>query len=134
MLKRCVECGYSLRGLPARHACPECGLEYDEHSECWRRRPGFAVFAGMGGFLGGTAWIIRLPSQFPGYSPLFKFATVVALVISFGAFIWLGWHLRNIYREGYFVAVLPDGLRIRKRCEDPRGRQRYTCTQTGTEW
>lgn len=25
----CVRCGYSLRGLPTEHKCPECGQEYD---------------------------------------------------------------------------------------------------------
>jgi len=25
----CVACGYSLRGLPDRHQCPECGTEYE---------------------------------------------------------------------------------------------------------
>ncbi|HEY3245722.1 MAG TPA: hypothetical protein VGM03_20445 [Phycisphaerae bacterium] len=29
-LKQCPICGYSLRGLPRRHRCPECGFEYDE--------------------------------------------------------------------------------------------------------
>ena len=26
----CEACGYALRGLPRRHACPECGLAYDD--------------------------------------------------------------------------------------------------------
>lgn len=25
----CLKCGYSLRGLPDIHTCPECGLDYD---------------------------------------------------------------------------------------------------------
>ena len=25
----CIQCGYVLAGLPARHHCPECGLLYD---------------------------------------------------------------------------------------------------------
>lgn len=25
----CMNCGYSLHGLPARHVCPECGTDYD---------------------------------------------------------------------------------------------------------
>lgn len=25
----CIACGYNLQGLPNRHACPECGSEYD---------------------------------------------------------------------------------------------------------
>jgi hypothetical protein len=26
----CPECGYALRGLPAKSTCPECGFEYDQ--------------------------------------------------------------------------------------------------------
>jgi len=28
-IPRCMECGYDLRGLPAGHRCPECGVTYD---------------------------------------------------------------------------------------------------------
>ncbi len=34
----CLSCGYSLKGLPSRHACPECGWAYDADTtqEAWR--------------------------------------------------------------------------------------------------
>lgn len=28
-LERCISCGYTLRGLPHRGRCPECGFSYD---------------------------------------------------------------------------------------------------------
>jgi len=36
MLTACPRCDYSLRGLPADHACRECGLGYDEASETFQ--------------------------------------------------------------------------------------------------
>jgi predicted RNA-binding Zn-ribbon protein involved in translation (DUF1610 family) len=37
--EHCLECGYSLRGLPAEHCCPECGQPYSIAAvkETWRR-------------------------------------------------------------------------------------------------
>lgn len=28
-LEACTKCGYALKGLPAKHRCPECGKSYD---------------------------------------------------------------------------------------------------------
>lgn len=28
-LERCIRCGYTLKGLPRRGRCPECGFSYD---------------------------------------------------------------------------------------------------------
>lgn len=34
----CLACGYSLKGLPARHTCPECGRAYEAETtrDAWR--------------------------------------------------------------------------------------------------
>lgn len=31
-MEACPVCRYSLRGLPARHKCPECGFRYNKHA------------------------------------------------------------------------------------------------------
>ena len=41
---RCPRCDYSLRGLPANHACPECGLRFDEQCELYRTTNPKAAF------------------------------------------------------------------------------------------
>ncbi len=35
-LTRCPVCRYDLRGLPAEHRCPECGMAYDSTVQIWR--------------------------------------------------------------------------------------------------
>lgn len=52
----CGKCGYSLKGLPDVHACPECGLDYDRISMLYnlhplRTIPIYAFWAGWGIFL-----------------------------------------------------------------------------------
>ncbi|MCB9852519.1 MAG: hypothetical protein H6819_05450 [Phycisphaerales bacterium] len=35
----CPICEYSLKGLPAVHACPECGFRYDTNTRIWIAEP-----------------------------------------------------------------------------------------------
>lgn len=35
----CPMCDYPLTGLPAAHACPECGFRYDENTRVWVGEP-----------------------------------------------------------------------------------------------
>lgn len=51
LITRCPVCSYRLRGLPERHACPECGSQYDVQSTVFRHprrsRVALAVVNGM---------------------------------------------------------------------------------------
>jgi len=35
--ERCLQCRYSLKGLPSAHQCPECGLSFDAETVVFRR-------------------------------------------------------------------------------------------------
>lgn len=113
MLECCPRCGYSLRGLPADHACPECGLRYDERSLLFRRRLSGRVWLNLLGFLGGAmivwldlAWFMRLGVwRWPG-SPYLALAYL-------GMLAWVAVHIWRQWRLGRMVAVLPEGLLFR---------------------
>lgn len=38
----CLQCGYSLRGLPDHYQCPECGMQFDHESlrQAWQQKLG----------------------------------------------------------------------------------------------
>jgi len=62
MIDQCVRCGYSLKGLPEVHRCPECGHENDRESTAIREPRVFAklnAVAGVVVFLAVTAraWV-----------------------------------------------------------------------------
>ncbi|HPF41693.1 MAG TPA: hypothetical protein P5081_16335 [Phycisphaerae bacterium] len=38
-LADCPYCGYTLTGLPAESACPECGFRYDSDTRVWIAKP-----------------------------------------------------------------------------------------------
>ena len=113
--QKCARCEYRLRGLPANHACPECGLRYDERSERYRvTNPNviLAIYAGMF----GTAWIST-----KGLPNLFRWSSVswwdrihglagVAWLVMMALVIWM---LIRHYRIGQEVAVTGDGLLLR---------------------
>ena len=113
--EKCVRCGYLLRGLPAEHACPECGLRYDARCERYRvinPHVILAVYAGMF----ATAWIV-----IKGLPNLFRWSMVswwdrihglagIAWIVMIGLVIWI---LVRYYRAGQEVAVTGDGLLLR---------------------
>ncbi|RME37270.1 MAG: hypothetical protein D6788_09830 [Planctomycetota bacterium] len=113
-LNQCPRCNYSLRGLPANHACPECGLVYDERSACWRRKPGVGVYAGLLGYLASAYWMAILPRKFPGFPPLVRVLVVIMFVVYVGSLVYVAWRLWGVYKKGVVIALLPDGLYYRR--------------------
>lgn len=116
MLTHCPECNYDLRGLPADHTCPECGLKYD--ADCVLARVEFpkAIWLGFAGYVFGGLVIARLPFL-PGGGPFtstsgFRISFIFLIVF----YAVMGWRLRKVvlgmYRRGAVAAVLPEYLLI----------------------
>lgn len=111
MLDQCPRCDYSLKGLPANHACPECGLRYDEQSEVYRaggrwsvaRAPwrSTAAFVAM---LGGMVYLAVAARS------LLRTVSAGSAMLAALVFVWL---LVRARRAQPMVAVLPDGLYVR---------------------
>jgi hypothetical protein len=113
-LDRCPVCNYSLRGLPAAHRCPECGLEYDEHSIIWyppRRRRWYAAFFAL----------VSLGITGAGIEGIFLFeGTTADFWIGMGAVAFgiLGFVLAvRGFLTRPFVAVVPLGVIVRMRAQ-----------------
>ena len=115
VFKRCPRCTYSLRGLPANHACPECGLRFDERCELYRvANPRQVFFVWMVIF--GSGWVVlkHLPqvANFAAASAWDKVGAVAAVAWFF--FVGFAiWFLVKRYRRGFEVAVTGDGLIVR---------------------
>jgi predicted RNA-binding Zn-ribbon protein involved in translation (DUF1610 family) len=115
VFKKCVRCGYSLRGLPGNHACPECGLRFDERCELYRvTNPKQVLFVWIAIFSGGWVVLKNLPHvpNFAAASAWEKVGAVAAVAWFF--FVGFGvWFLVKRYRRGFEVAVTSDGLIVR---------------------
>ena len=103
LMEICPACRYSLRGLPARHACPECGFRYDKDA-CLvvPRQVGRIIYgvASTAMFLAGLFlwwWGVR------GIGPL------LSLTIGFIGIVGSVWHLRRCNR---FILVSINELRV----------------------
>jgi len=112
MLDQCPECGYSLRGLPADHRCPECGLPYDAESEAFRLVNPKAIYVGMIGLAGGAIPMINM--VFSLGAALTRRYLVFLIALAYvgligGVFVYL----RMLMRSRPQVAVLPRGLFVR---------------------
>ncbi len=115
VFKKCPGCGYSLRGLPATHACPECGLRFDECCELYRAtnsRQTLVLLMPLlvGGFFGLKNF--RDVLNFTTASAWEKVGVVFSVGCLFFAGIW-GWFFVNRYRRGVEVAVTSNGLIVR---------------------
>ncbi|MCO6435760.1 MAG: hypothetical protein J5J06_01580 [Phycisphaerae bacterium] len=108
----CVRCRYSLKGLPARHACPECGLRFDEKCALYRATNARQVLILWCVILGG-GWVSlrNLPAFFKS-GRLSAWDAVGAIA----AALWIVFVVVGVlfvfrrYRQGYKVAVMTDGL------------------------
>jgi hypothetical protein len=108
-MDRCPICNYRLRGLPARHRCPECGFAYDADTRVWRAR-GFGRFAGLWTVvcaMGIGAAMLGLSSN-----PSLLATLLLWAVILFCGLMGFGNVL--LFRRRPFVALTHEGLHIRE--------------------
>ncbi len=109
---RCVRCKYALHGLPAEHACPECGLRFDERCALFpvtNTKQVLAVWVAI--FTGGWVSLEHLPGvvNFAVLSAWRKTGVLAALVWFPLAIIGVTMLIRS-YRRGFKVAITTDGL------------------------
>lgn len=114
VFRACVRCGYSLRGLPANHACPECGLRFDEGCALYRvTNPKQVLASSIMILAGGWVSLKNLPhlANFAAASAWDKIGALAAAL--WIVFVIAGtWFIVRRYRQGYEVAVTTDGLII----------------------
>jgi len=112
VFKRCVRCRYLLRGLPANHACPECGLAFDERCELFRVRNPKQVLLTWGLIFFGGAISLRRLADLPRWSSMGLFDKIYtgsAIVFMIILFVFVGFAYRKL-RRGLEIAVTGDGL------------------------
>lgn len=97
-LKSCMVCGYSLRGLPNKYCCPECGFEYEDGMEIfypsWRRQLGLMS--------------ITLPLLIAVW--VYTGSVSVGGAIILGCGIWSSWSIWDTRR--YRVVFCASGVRV----------------------
>ena len=85
MTTRCPVCRYDLRGLPAEHRCPECGLGIDDSMNTWRmRKPSRFIWAVTVG--NNLLFLFALISYLRGDGARYLFA-VTPTVLCVGALL-----------------------------------------------
>ncbi len=115
VFKKCVRCGYSLRGLPANHICPECGLRFDERCALYRVTNPRQLLAFWLMILGG-GWVgLKNLPHLTNLAGASAWDTVGALAGALWVvFVAAGiWFFVRRYRRGFKVAITSDGLILR---------------------
>lgn len=115
VFKSCPRCDYSLRGIPADYACPECGLRFDERCELYRvNNPKQLLGVWIAIIVCGWALLRNLPhlGNF-GAATLWEKCCAVLAVIWFPSAAYGIWFMVERYRTGFGVAVTGDGLIVR---------------------
>lgn len=114
VFKKCPRCGYSLRGLPAEHVCPECGLGFDEECELYRAtNPRQILLVWIAIF--GSGWVALRNLR---HLTTLATASMWDKIGVFAALAWFPfvgsatWLLVRRYRRGFEVAVTSDGLLV----------------------
>lgn len=115
VFKKCIRCGYSLRGLPANHICPECGLRFDERCALYRVTNPRQLLA---------FWLMILGGGWVGLKNLPHLANLAGAsawdtVGAFAGALWIVfvvagvWFFVSRYRRGFELAITSDGLILR---------------------
>ncbi len=113
-LSHCLECGYSLEGLPTHHRCPECGWEYDQYTRVWRRRGRWLTVREL---CVSLIVVIHFAAGFAfGFtvSPLAGMIIQVFVVFVFVCVIIVRWRCYSKQRQGDFAAITSEGIRVRQ--------------------
>lgn len=111
-LETCPACDYELAGLGTKGRCPECGLEYDEHSRVWRPRPRLPLIRGV--IIFGIVLPVCVNHTFgdelrPVLGGLLWPLAGAWFVLVLGFVL----RMRFMHRHRYLAAVLPNGLLVR---------------------
>ncbi len=77
-LSECPICSYSLKGLPDKHKCPECGADYDRDSEVIARIPGAWFVRGFIAFMFLVLILVVVSIFLSGYYGVLIFVFIMA--------------------------------------------------------
>jgi hypothetical protein len=116
----CVHCGYSWRGLPAGHACPECGLPRDEHTTVVTARGPWGLSLLSVAALVLFAWgLLSLADIALAIFAILAvgiggvIADVIEIVLLAAIGFWAVRFLFRIWTIRRYAAVTPEGIWVR---------------------